>query len=163
MSTIKTTQSSRKHHAPRCTFISSSGRRCRLSSIPAQPGARDRNLYCTFHAKRDLHAYNVKSVSEEILGQVHDLRSEAGIHQVLSKLFTATVEDRIPVRNARILAYIATLMLRTLKPLREELIASGWQPPSDASQLPSQSLDHSNSKESEAKLRSLFGGKKMSN
>jgi hypothetical protein len=131
--------------------------------MPAQPGARERNLYCTFHAKRDLHAFNAKSVSEEILGQSPDFHSAAGIQSLLRKLFTASMEDRIPVRNAKILAYIATLMLRTLKPLHEDLIAAGWQPPSDISPTPSQSLDHSTSKESEAKLRSLFGGKKMTN
>jgi hypothetical protein len=45
------------------------------------------------------------------------------------------MEDRIPVRNAKILAYIATLMLRTLKPLREDLIAAGLQRRADV--LPS--------------------------
>ncbi len=125
MSKKKPTLAPRKHHVSRCTFITPANRRCKMTTMPGQSRSGGRNLYCSFHAKQEMQVYDAKVVSREILGPLDDFRSACAINRTLGKLFTVTVEDRIPIRNAAVLAAIAQLMLRTLHPLRNELIDAG--------------------------------------
>lgn len=132
MSTKKVRPDSRKHHVPRCTFVTPSDRRCKMTVMPGRSRSGERNVFCAFHAKQEIQVYDAAVVSQEILGPLDDFRSACAINRALGKLFTVTAEDRIPIRNAAVLAYIAQLMLRTLKPLRHEIIESGGQHGMDA-------------------------------
>ena len=96
-----------------------------MAVMPGQSRLGGRNVYCAFHAKQEMQVYDSKAVSQEVLGPLDDFRSACAINRALGKLFTVTVQNRIPVRNAMVLAYIAQLMLRTLHPLRNELIETG--------------------------------------
>jgi hypothetical protein len=103
-----------------------------MSAMPGHTRSGSRNLFCAFHAKQEMQVYDAKAVSREILGPLDDFRSACAINRVLGKLFTVTVEDRIPIRNAAVLAAIAQLMLRTLQPLRKEFLEAGGQHGLDA-------------------------------
>jgi len=46
--------------------------------------------------------------------------SPAGIHASLSELFTLLAENRVAPRRAAVLAYISSLMLRTLPAIQRE-------------------------------------------
>ncbi len=47
-------------------------------------------------------------------------QSPAGVHTALSELFTLLVEDRVSARRAAVLAYISSLLLRTLSAVQQE-------------------------------------------
>ncbi|MFZ0820588.1 MAG: hypothetical protein WAM91_11005 [Candidatus Acidiferrales bacterium] len=132
MSTKKATPDQRKHHITRCTFVTPANRRCKMAVMPGRSRTGERNVFCAFHAKQEMQVYDAKAVSREILGPLDDVRSACAINRVLGKLFIVTVEDRIPIRNAAVLAAIAQLMLRTLQPLRKELLEAGGQHGLDA-------------------------------
>jgi hypothetical protein len=42
------------------------------------------------------------------------LQSAPGVHQALARIFTLLAEDRISARRAAVLAYVGSLLLRTL-------------------------------------------------
>ncbi len=60
-------------------------------------------------------------VSSALLGPVQDFRSAASINHVLAKLLVLLATDRIPPRNAAVLAYICQLLLQSLKEVKHEL------------------------------------------
>lgn len=96
------------------------------------PFAPNHTSLCAHHALQDLQLHNSKLVTEEILGPLGDFRSAFAINRALGKLFTVTAENRIPVRNAAVLAYISQLLLQTLHPLRSEALETGGQGRMDA-------------------------------
>lgn len=110
----------------RCTHCTNDGRLCRM------PFAPNHKTLCAHHALQDLQLHNSKLVTEEILGPLGDFRSAFAINRALGKLFTVTAENRIPVRNAAVLAYISQLLLQTLHPLRGEALETGGQGRMDA-------------------------------
>jgi hypothetical protein len=67
----------------------------------------------------------MKAVAEELVGPLADFRSAYAINRSLGKLYAIAAENRIPPRNAAILAYIGQLLLQTLTPLRQEAIEMG--------------------------------------
>jgi hypothetical protein len=104
----------------RCTHRTADGRRCQ------SPLAPNHTTLCANHALQDLQLLDMKAVSEEIVGPLGgDFRSAHAINRSLGKLFTIAAENRIPRRNAALLAYIGQLLIQTLNPLREEALEMG--------------------------------------
>jgi hypothetical protein len=116
----------------RCTYVTPSGRRCRMAIMPGQSREEKRIPFCAFHARQQKQSLDSEAVAREILGPLGDFRSAFAINRALGKLFTITAENRIPVRNAAVLAYIGQLLLQTLRPLRSEAIETGGQGRMDA-------------------------------
>jgi hypothetical protein len=103
----------------RCTHRTADGRRCQM------PFAPNHTALCTHDALQNLQLLDMKAVAEEIVGPLGDFRSAYAINRSLGKLFSIAAENRIPPRNAAILAYIGQLLLQTLNPLRQEAIEMG--------------------------------------
>jgi hypothetical protein len=116
----------------RCTYITPTGRRCRMAIMPGQSRSEDHTPYCTFHARQNHQILDSESVSQEILGPFDDFRSACAINRALGKLFVVTTQNRIPVRNSAVLAYIGQLLLQTLDPVRSEVIKAGGKHGLDA-------------------------------
>src|SRR5216683_732728 len=89
----------------RCQFETSDGRRCRMPRHPAH------SALCPFHARDEMQLLESQRLGAEI---------SASINFVLGKLFTALAQNRIPPRNAAILAYIGQLMLHSLRGVKRE-------------------------------------------
>ena len=66
-----------------------------------------------------------EAVAQEILGPMGDFRSACAINRALGKLLTLTAQKRIPARDSAVIAYIAQLLLQTLRPLHNELYDTG--------------------------------------
>jgi hypothetical protein len=100
----------------RCNHVTADNRRCIDSRAP------DHKTLCPYHAMKEMQRRNSKFVAKEILGPLNDFRSAFAINSALGKLFAITAENRIPVRNAAVLAYIGQLLLQTLNPLQREVV-----------------------------------------
>jgi hypothetical protein len=100
----------------RCSHVTADNRRCIDSRAP------DHKTLCPYHAMKEMQHRNSKVVAKEILGPLNDFRSAFAINSALGKLFAITAENRIPVRNAAVLAYIGQLLLQTLNPLQREVV-----------------------------------------
>jgi hypothetical protein len=104
----------------RCLYVSATGRRCR--SLAARDTSRPSGLsaFCIPHSQLEQQYVNIKSVSEELLGDADNFQSAVAVNNVLGRLFILQAQNRIPIRNAMALAYTAQVILSTLEPVREE-------------------------------------------
>src|SRR5579864_4312585 len=104
----------------RCLYVSATGRRCR--SLAARDTSRPSGLsaFCIPHSQLEQQYVNIKSVSEELLGETDSFQTAISVNEVLGRLFVLQAQNRIPVRNAMALAYTAQVILSSLEPVREE-------------------------------------------
>ena len=104
----------------RCLYVSATGRRCR--SLAARDTSRPSGLsaFCVPHSQLEQQYVNIKSVSEELLGNTDNFQSAVAVNDVLGRLFVLQAQNRIPVRNAMALAYTAQVILSTLETVRDE-------------------------------------------
>lgn len=104
----------------RCLYVSATGRRCR--SLAARDTSRPSGLsaFCIPHSQLEQQYVNIKSVSEELLGDTDNFQTAISVNQVLGRLFVLQAQNRIPVRNAMALSYTAQVILSGLEHVREE-------------------------------------------
>ncbi len=99
----------------RCQFETSDGRRCRMPRHKSHPAL------CPFHARDEMQLLESQRLGAEISASLTDeFMTATDINFVLGKLFTALAQNRIPPRNAAILAYIGQLMLHSLRGVKRE-------------------------------------------
>jgi len=99
----------------RCQFETSDGRRCRMLRHNGHP------TLCLFHARDEMQLLESQRLGSEIASSISgDFMTATDINFVLGKLFTALAQNRIPPRNAAILAYIGQLMLHSLPGVKKE-------------------------------------------
>ena len=99
----------------RCQFETSDGRRCRMLRHNGHP------TLCLFHARDEMQLLESQRLGSEIASSISgDFMTATDINFVLGKLFTALAQNRIPPRNAAILAYIGQLMLHSVPSVKKE-------------------------------------------
>jgi hypothetical protein len=97
-----------------CRHIYDSGRRCRF------PVLQNAN-FCIRHIQSQLKANFDADLTRHFGPNPLNFRSACEVNFFLCSLAKLLVEDRIPVCRASVLAYIASLELRTLPEIDEEL------------------------------------------
>lgn len=107
---------SRKSAEPnRCAFETSDGRRCRL------PRSATHASLCVFHSREEQQLLEARKLGSEIAAPLTgDFLTAMDINYVLGKVFTAVAQNRLPVRTAHTLAYLAQLMLMSLPAIKKE-------------------------------------------
>ncbi len=91
--------------SPRCEHLSPSGRRCTQPVCPSSPH------FCFTHipaAPPPDQAFLL-----ELSQAAADLSSPEDVNRVLAKIFRALIEDRLSIKKAGTLSYIAQMILRT--------------------------------------------------
>ncbi len=118
----------------RCTYRSSSGRQCRLAIFDPQSG-----LCANHHA--DLKQNERADVANILFRDAQDFQTAQGINYSLRCLYWLVGKNRISSRRATVLAYISSLLLRTLPAIAAEEEAgvtyTPAQPEPDPTQKPS--------------------------
>jgi hypothetical protein len=99
---------------PACRHIYDSGRRCRF---PVLPSAK----FCVRHVEQQLKANLEADLTRHFGPHPLNFGSASEINEFLCSVARLTIEDRISVRRASVLAYIASLELRTLPAIEHEL------------------------------------------
>jgi hypothetical protein len=99
---------------PECRHIYDSGRRCHF---PVLPSAN----FCLRHVESQLKANLKEDLTSQFGPNPLNFRSASEINDFLCSVARLTIEDRISVRRASVLAYIASLELRTLPAIDHEL------------------------------------------
>jgi len=95
----------------RCQHVTTAGRRCRMLRAPGHPGL------CFFHAEQNEEFINADEVAAELTTGVGDFGSPVDINQTLGNLFKLVASGRIPLREARTLAYISQQILNIVGPI----------------------------------------------
>src|SRR6266849_1556013 len=99
----------------RCQFETSDGRRCRMLRHNGHPA------FCLFHAHDEMQLLESERLGSEIASSITgEFMPATDINFVLGKLFTALAQNRIPPRDAAVLAYIGQLMLHSLPGVKRE-------------------------------------------
>ena len=98
----------------RCQHRTPSGRQCRFrTSGGASP-------FCTRHSafKKLRHSADLAAVLAA--GDEKTFQSAEGINHSLAELFTLLAKDRVSPRRAAVLAYIGSLLLRTVSAMEKD-------------------------------------------
>lgn len=106
----------------RCAHITSDGRRCRNHRISGK------SAFCTPHTHQEQQYINADRVAEELLAGVEDFQTTLAVNEALGRLFQLTAQNRIPVRNAAVLAYIGQLLLQSVGDVRHEITCVKGEP-----------------------------------
>ena len=115
----------------RCLYRYPSGRRCRF------PLSNDSSFFCTNHAHLQPPPEAVIDLTTELALGPEQFTSASQINQFLSKLLVLLAQDRISPRRGAVIAFVASLLLRTLpaidreehpKPDKNEPVEIDWGP-----------------------------------
>ena len=98
----------------RCTHRTPKKGRCRY-----RISDRDSSL-CERHAKLHNDEKLAADLALELVGKEHDFTSATQINQFLSKLLVLLAQDRISPRRGAVIAFVASLLLRTLPAIDRE-------------------------------------------
>src|SRR5271156_5881181 len=128
---------------PRCSYTTMDGRRCRSLSEHAD------SIFCANHARiarrnPDLDVVcpachrptngaepPPPALAKELLGPIEDFQTSASINHALGRLVILQAQNRIPTRNAAVLAYTFQLLLQTLPETEKQASGSGKQEPAE--------------------------------
>jgi hypothetical protein len=105
----------RSTHSEFCHYTFSDNRRCRMLRHTNHP------TLCPFHARDEQQLLESHTLGAQIAtSYTGDYLTAADINHVLSKVFTALAQNRIPQRTAATLAYLGQIMLHTLPLTKKE-------------------------------------------
>jgi hypothetical protein len=98
-----------------CQFLFADGRKCRMLRYQDHP------TLCVFHARQEEQLLESQRLGAELSASLTgNFLTATDINFVLGKLFTALAQNRIPPRNASILAHIGHLLLHSLRDVKNE-------------------------------------------
>jgi hypothetical protein len=104
----------------RCQYVAASGRRCRTHASRDTTRASGYSAFCLPHAQMEQQFLDSKSVTEELIGEIGDFRTNTVVNEVLGNLLKLVAENRIPLRNANSISYICQLLLSSHEGVRRE-------------------------------------------
>jgi hypothetical protein len=104
----------------RCRYRTPTGRRCRAArSSPSSP-------HCAHHRAMAKKA-PLDDIAADLTARLKDIRlslqSAQGVHNSLAELYVLLAQDRVSPRRAAVLAYLSSLLLRTLPDAEEDAAA----------------------------------------
>ena len=112
----------------RCRYKTADGRRCTMLRMSDHPSL------CYTHWRQQLvqtESYDHEGAAAELLGSIEDFNTATAVNQVLGRLLALLARNRIPPRNAAILAYICQLLLNSLPAVDKETMRAeglpGWE------------------------------------
>lgn len=148
-----------------CQFPFADGRQCRMLRSKTHPSL------CVFHARDEEQLASFDSLGDELASCTGTFRTVTDINHVIGRLFKLVACNRIPLRNAKLLAHLAQLLLHSHRGVKQELRMSYQhdeyerlarsayqdayrrsQPPSappTAAQLPAQANSHTSTPEAD--------------
>ena len=84
-----------------------------------------------FHAREEQQLLELDNIGDELASLTGDFKTATDIQHVVGKLFKLVAANRIPVRNARLLAYLAQLLFYGQGGVKQETIRAqnyqGWE------------------------------------
>jgi hypothetical protein len=117
---MKTTKASRSRAASDesalCQFPFADGRQCRMLRHASHASL------CLFHAREEQQLLALDSMGDELASLSGEFKTVTDIQHVVGRLFKLVAANRIPVRHARLLAYLAQLLLHGQSGVRRETI-----------------------------------------
>jgi hypothetical protein len=98
-----------------CRFAFSDARSC------AMPRWKKHRLYCLFHARQEQQLIDADQLGQELATFTGEFRTSTDLNRALGNLFKAVAHNRIPPRNAAVLAYIGQLLQQNISDVQHEI------------------------------------------
>jgi len=100
---------------PKCGYRFSDTRTC------AMPRWRQHRMFCMFHAHQAQQLVDANRIGNELTSFTGEFRTITDLNRALGNLFKAVAQNRIPPKNAAVLAYIGQLLSQTIPSAQEEI------------------------------------------
>jgi hypothetical protein len=116
----------------RCAHRTAGGRQCRLLASDAHSGLCPQHRAAQKHEQDDDHLFH-------LIREFQGFQTAQGINFSLGNLYELLAQNRISPRRAAVLAYVSSLMLRTLPQIDADVAAGirySDKPPTKAVSLP---------------------------
>lgn len=111
--------------AERCLYSTSDTRRCTMLRAPSHASL------CPFHASQERQLLESDRVGADLATLSGEFKTGSDVNHALGKLFAVLAQNRIPARNAAVLAYIGQLLLQSLSTVKHEIQSkqghSAWE------------------------------------
>jgi hypothetical protein len=100
----------------RCLFTTNHGNRCRNPHLGNATG------HCVIHEGRmqKVDEAEAQAIASQLLASDVLLRTKDDVNRLTSQLFTMVAEKRISRQDGSLLAYIASVLLQTIAPVRRK-------------------------------------------
>ncbi len=98
----------------RCSFTTDHGNRCRSPHLGSATGQ------CVMHSKGREDEAETQAIAEQLLANDVELRTKDDVNRLTSQLFTMVAAKKISRQDGSLLAYIASVMLQTIAPVRKK-------------------------------------------
>jgi hypothetical protein len=100
----------------RCLFTTDHGNRCRSPHLGSATGQ------CVMHAKGREDEAEAQAIAEQLLANDVELRTKDDVNRLTSQLFTMVAAKKISRQDGSLLAYIASVLLQTIAPVRRKAV-----------------------------------------
>src|SRR5215475_2862477 len=104
----ETANSNSSNSITRCLHQFENGTRCRLPIMSAD------SAFCPRHARLGQNQPIEEDLTAKLLKNSQDFQTAQGVNFALGNLYDLVAKNRISTRRAAVLAYISSLLLRTL-------------------------------------------------
>jgi hypothetical protein len=103
----------------RCLFTTNHGHRCR------NPHLGNATRHCFLHEGRNqkVDEAEIAAVAEDLLNKNVGLATRDDVNRITGQLYAAVAEKRVSRQDGSLLAYIASVLLQTITPVRTKEIA----------------------------------------
>jgi hypothetical protein len=108
----------------RCLFTADNGNRCRNAHLGSASG------HCAIHEgawkhreKKVQDEAEARAVAEQLLSNNVELMTRDDVNRIASQLLTLVSEKKVSRQDGSLLAYIASLLLQTIAPVKAEEVA----------------------------------------
>ncbi len=109
----------------RCLYSTSDTRRCTMLRAASHPSL------CPFHASQERQLLEPDRIGAELATLSGEFKTASDVNRALGKLFAVLAQNRIPARNAAVLAYIGQLLLQSVSTVKHEIqvgqSCSAWE------------------------------------
>jgi hypothetical protein len=105
----------KKKPANLCQFAFTDSRNC------AMPRWNQHNKYCLFHAHQEQQLIASGELGDELAAFTGEFRTNTDLNHALGNLFQAVAQNRIPPRNAAVLAYLGQLLQQNIPRVQREI------------------------------------------
>jgi hypothetical protein len=118
----ETANSNRSNSSVRCRHQFENGTRCRLPVLAVG------SAFCPRHARLGQNQPVEEDLKAVLLKNSQDFQTAQGINLALGNLFDLVAQNRISTRRAAVLAYINSLLLRTLPAIDYDILHGAKDP-----------------------------------
>jgi hypothetical protein len=98
-----------------CNYPYSDGRQCRMLRDPGHPSL------CFFHSREERQQLELDRIGEDLASLSSEFHTMTEVRRAVAQLFKLVARNRIPLGNARLLAYLAQLLVYSQPDARQEI------------------------------------------